>query len=907
MKYIKYIFILFTIIAVTYVAAGQIFLPPDNIENRNVVEKYTGDWVYVNEDGTRTPIELPGKISNDYTIETVIPSNLSNEINGLCLRCQDMNAYLDEELIFSYSAKKNRWFGTISPECYLTIPISSEDEGKVLRITAISDSGIMYQPYIGSSIGIWLSILKIYAGELVIASITLIMGLLVVIISNVFGIMKKKYLEISFLGIGVILAAIWIIINSVFRQIVFPNLSVADDALFITVMLLPFPFLIYMDNIQKKRYTWLYCTAGTVMTVIDIVCSALYIAGIRELTFSFIYIAIGCLLAISSVGITIILDLVKGNIKNYRFVAIGILGATISAFAQIIIYFNRDGFFSGSIFAFGLLFLLCIAAVQTFKNLFSIERDKTAAELASESKGKFLARMSHEIRTPINAILGMDEMILRECKDESIKEYAFDIQNAGKSLLSLINEILDMSKIESGKMEIIPAAYDLSSMIHDIINMISIKAKDKSLEIITEIDDKLPSWLIGDDIRIRQVLINLLNNAVKYTEKGSVTLAVSGTATDEEAILHFEVRDTGIGIKEEDIPKLFEQFTRLEEERNRYIEGTGLGMSIIIQLLELMGSRIQVSSTYGEGSCFYFDLKQGVKDHTPIGDISYRIQKQEDLYQNRECLTACGVEILVVDDNSINRKVVKNLLKETGIIIDEAESGKQCLQKVRNKKYDIILLDHMMPGLDGIETLHEMKNLECNMSKDAPVIALTANAVKGAREMYLREGFDDFLSKPISYLSLEKMIKRHLTDDKITDETEDYSTMGIGDLLEKIPEINLHYAYIHNNSPEELFDGILKFINQIDEEAGLLEGYADKADDMEALKQYRIKIHTMKTSAALIGAMRLSEKARILENAAINCETDVVKRDTKQFLNDWKSYKEVLSPVSKRAEINNSI
>ena len=319
-------------------------------------------------------------------------------------------------------------------------------------------------------------IIKMYAGELTVAAITLIMGGLTVIVSKIFGIVKKKHIDITYLGIGVFLAALWIITNSVLRQVIFPNLSIADDTPFLMVMLLPFPFIIFMDKIQSERYSKLYFGAEIIMAAIDITCCGLYIAGVRELVNVFMYVAIGCLLSIGSVVVTFIIDMVKGRIKEYKYVAIGLFGAIVAASAQILIYFNRTGIFRGTILASGLLFLLCGAAIHTVNNLFSIERDKTAAELANEAKGRFLAKMSHEIRTPINAVLGMDEMILRESKELAIREYALDIQSAGKSLLSIINDILDISKIESGKMEIIPVEYDFSSMIHDTVNMIMIKA-----------------------------------------------------------------------------------------------------------------------------------------------------------------------------------------------------------------------------------------------------------------------------------------------------------------------------------------------------------------------------------------------------------------------------------------------
>ena len=914
MKYIKYLFLLLTVLIFSYIIAGQLILPGDKLDKRNVCEEYTGDWYAVNEDGTRTPATLPGKISHNYVIETTIPDGLDENITSICIRSQDLKAYLDGQLVYSYSTRDNRWFGVTSPESYINIPVDHNDAGKVLRIEALSDTGIFYQPYLGSEFGIWVHIIKMYAGELTIAAITLIMGGLTVIISKIFGIVKKKHMDITYLGIGVFLAAVWIITNSVLRQIIFPNLSVADDTPFLMVMILPFPFIIFMDRIQSGRYSKPYICVESVMASIDIICCILYIVGKYELINVFKFVAMGCLLSIGTIVVTFMIDIIKGRIIEYKYVAFGLFGAIVAATVQILIYFNRTGIFRGTILAAGLLVLLCGAAIHTVNNLFEIERDKTAAELASESKGRFLAKMSHEIRTPINAVLGMDEMILRESNELAIREYALDIQSAGKSLLSIINDILDISKIESGKMEIIPVEYDFSSMVHDTVNMISIKAKAKSLEVYTEVDVNLPSRLIGDDIRIRQILTNLLNNAVKYTEKGSITLAVSGEMNGEEILLHFEVRDTGIGIKKEDIPKLYEHFTRIEEKRNRNIEGSGLGMSITVQLLDLMGSHIDVSSVYGEGSCFYFDLKQGIKDKTPIGNLSERIKEQEREYKFSTGFIAPEADILVVDDNAVNRKVVRNLLKGTRIRIDEADSGEQCLEKIINKKYDLILLDHMMPGMDGIETLHAMKTLEGNMNDGVPVIALTANAVTGAREMYLKEGFNAFLSKPIIYAKLEKTIIQYLPKDKIIGEgveetapqTDDTDKTEIKELLDNIPEINLEYAYLHNNGPEELYDIMADFAKMINSEADMLESFKNQLPDEEALKQYRVKVHAMKASAAMIGAMSISGVARMLEVAATNCNIDVIEQVTPAFLAEWKSYREKLAPIIEREKkLNN--
>lgn len=398
------------------------------------------------------------------------------------------------------------------------------------------------------------------------------------------------------------------------------------------------------------------------------------------------------------------------------------------------------------------------------------EKAKEIAQNANRSKSDFLANMSHEIRTPINAVLGMDEMILRDCEDSQILEYAEDIKRAGGMLLSLINDILDFSKIESGKMDIIPVDYDLGILLNETVEMVRPRANEKSLELVMEISPDTPTHLNGDEVRIRQIITNILTNAIKYTNKGKVTLTVSGKQLSEEKTeLYVSVKDTGIGIRKEDIGHLFESFTRVEESRNRNIEGTGLGLSITMRLLNLMGSRLEVDSTYGEGSDFYFYLEQQRKDDKVVGeDIKKYCKKAKGIKgELSNEFYAPLARLLVVDDNKVNLKVFKGLLKNNNMQIDTAMSGKECLELMKENHYHIVFLDHLMPDMDGVETLNQAKMLKNSKSQDAVMIVLTANAVAGAWEKFLQEGFDDYLSKPISLPLLKEMILKYLPKELI--------------------------------------------------------------------------------------------------------------------------------------------
>ena len=378
---------------------------------------------------------------------------------------------------------------------------------------------------------------------------------------------------------------------------------------------------------------------------------------------------------------------------------------------------------------------------------------------ANNAKSNFLANMSHEIRTPMNAIIGMDEMIIRESKDSRISKYAMDIRSASKTLLSIINDILDLSKIESGKMEIVPVEYDSASVFNDIANMTMKKAEDKGLAYDLIVDEKIPSRLFGDEIRIRQIMLNIINNAIKYTEKGSVRITVSYDSDIE--MLFISVSDTGIGIKPEDIDKLYNSFQRLEETKNRNIEGTGLGLNITKQLAEMMGGHIFVESVYQKGSTFTAEIPQRTVDASPIGDFALRLKEtQSNPEEYKPILVAPNARVLIVDDNEMNLDVITGLLSDTRIRLTTADSGKECLACLKDGEFDVILLDQMMPGMSGKETLAEIRS--AHLADNTPIIALTADAIVGARESYLKEGFTDYLSKPVMYEDLERILLKYI-------------------------------------------------------------------------------------------------------------------------------------------------
>ncbi|MBQ8199360.1 MAG: response regulator [Lachnospiraceae bacterium] len=514
-----------------------------------------------------------------------------------------------------------------------------------------------------------------------------------------------------------------------------------------------------------------------------------------------------------------------------------------------------------------------------------LERLSYEANEANRAKSNFLANMSHEIRTPINTMLGMNEMISREAVSADVISYSQNIREAGKSLLAIINDILDFSKIESGKMEIIPVNYEITDIVYDLYNMIELKLKEKNLSFHMEIDTNIPSGLRGDDVRIRQIILNLLSNAVKYTECGGVTMRMSGKKEKDVFVLHVEVEDTGIGVREEDMDKIFSSFQRLEETKNRKIEGTGLGMSITTSFLFMMGSELCLESEYGKGSRFYFDLKQEITDETPIGPVDDILEKRKETHLlPGMSFEAPDAKILVVDDNLMNLEVFKGLLSHTQMQITSASDGREALDLFARQEFDMIFMDHMMPEMDGIETFEEMKRLwkkepeRIPSRSDIPVVILTANAIFGAREWYLEQGFADYLSKPIDYQKLEGIVTRNLPQGKVIyvekqemfaedeEAAQTKKSVSIDDAKFRLLReygIQVENGLKHMAGSVETYDEILKiYFEELPEKLERLRKNGTLGD----MKAYSIDVHSLKSTSASIGAQQLADMAREHEN-----------------------------------------
>lgn len=529
------------------------------------------------------------------------------------------------------------------------------------------------------------------------------------------------------------------------------------------------------------------------------------------------------------------------------------------------------------------------------------------AEHANEAKSRFLSNMSHEIRTPINAVLGMNEMILRESEDKQILSYASNIQSSGKTLLFLINDILDMSKIESGKMEIIPVTYELSTVIMDLWNVIYFRAKEKELKLSVELDETLPSVLYGDDVRIKQIVTNLLTNAVKYTPTGSVELILACEYQDKDDILlKISVKDTGMGIRKEDMGKLFESFQRLDEEKNRNIEGTGLGMNITMSLLKMMGGDMKVESEYQKGSTFQVIIPQKIVSDVPVGSFQSMQEKNpQQLRRKKGNFTAPQAGILVVDDNAMNLTVFKALLKRTKVQVTTADSGRQCLEYVQKEKFHIIFMDHMMPEMDGIEVLCEIKKLAALSydfpNKDTPVIVLTANAVAGAKEQYLSEGFKDFLTKPIDSEALERTICEYLPQELILSDSDDGEESKKGEAGEEYDVylkdgVSVKNGLQHAQGSMDTYLELVRLFIKDKKKMIQLEQYLSEHN----MKNYAIQVHALKGNARTLGAEQLADIAYDHEMQSKADEEDYIREHWEELKQAWENAMDIFEAIYKK-------
>ena len=769
MKTVQYILGFLMVFVLLFLTVGELVMPEDIPSEQGECSKMVAEWERVYGDGSRETVEFPAAWKEErgaiVRVETTLPENQMTTWGCIRASQQDIRVFVDGELREEYSTKDVRTFGKTSASAYVFFKLYEADAGKVLAIETVSDSvysGRMNQVLVGEKQDIVNCFMRESGLVLIVAFTTAIISIITVIVSLILIVIHKKEIDIIYLGLGTLLTSLLMISESLIRQFFLPNITAATYVGFFVTKLAAYPFLIYVNLIQGRRYQKVYMPVLVCIIINFVLSFGLHISGLVDFLDSMIIDYIIIIVALIVGGGTIISDLIKHRAKEYREVAIGLVVIIFAGLWEVyLVYLPRPE--GGFAFCAALCFLLLMASLKTGRNMQTIEKEKQRAIVTGEAKAQFLAHMSHEIRTPINTIIGMNEMILRENKDETVKEYARNIESTSKLLLGLINDVLDFSKIDAGKLEIANGRFSLIKLLDSVVQELKFKTESKGLQTKLSVDPTLPKTVIGDEIRTRQIFTNLISNAVKYTKTGTITFTVEGAEGENGFELHFSVEDTGIGIRKEDIGCLFDSFRRVEEGKNRHIEGTGLGLAITKQILDLMDGSISVESEYGKGSCFFVRLPLQVAEETATTKNNAEAKKKTQGTETMsEPFFAPDKAVLAVDDNDMNLKVVQLLLKRTGIQVDTASGGEECLEHCRQKTYDLILMDHMMPDPDGIETLHLLRRESDNPNRDTKVIVLTANAIAGSEEYYKKEGFADYLSKPLVAAELEEMLRRHL-------------------------------------------------------------------------------------------------------------------------------------------------
>lgn len=904
---------IFFIIACTFVTiffiCGQIILPDERDEISQNFKAFDDNWEYVMFDNTTMPIDVPDHIDaapgKTVTIQNTLPDNLEG-VSCITFRSmwQDVEIYVGNELRTRYSTENSRFFGQNSTVRYVFADIYKEDAGKPVRIETTSDtsySGTIRDIYLGDTTSMWTSVMKEY-GHIAVLSFTLmIISFFCFLVCAILRFMYKKHIGLIYLSLGVMLCAVWLFSENRFRQLIFPNISTLSNITFWALMLLPFPFIFYLNEIQNGRYKNIFTISTLFSASVVVITSILQILNIMEFRNNVSSMHVSIILAIVVCFSTIIADTIKGYIKEYKLVAIGFFGVAIGAFGEIFFFYTTPSKTLGASISLGLTFLLVMASFKAGHDFITTENEKLKAIASNEAKARFLANMSHEIRTPINTIIGMNELILRENNDSNIQEYAQCIYSSSKMLLGLINDVLDFSKIDSGKIEISEGIYNLSNLLIDEIHLLEARVYKHNLSINLSVDEHTPSELYGDEIRIKQILTNILTNAVKYTPKGSITLNVSFEHIDEQnIILQFDVIDTGIGIKPEDIDGLFDSFRRFDILHNQNIEGTGLGLNITKQLVEYMNGTIHVKSVYGQGSTFTVRLPQQVINNQTIGNLEnvYKMAK-ENSYVSNETFTTPDANILVVDDNEMNLAVIKGLLKRIKATVNTVNGGQAAIDISKNNKYDIIFMDHMMPDVDGIAALKTIRKDEHNINRNSVIIALTANAITGCHDMYINSGFDDYLSKPVEAYMLEQMLVKYLPHDMVIPVEDTGNTAKSSDnKIDSKPEperstniINREKGISYCAGSEDFYKNILRTYCKQGHtyETQLKQLYEDNNWD-----EYRVIVHALKSSSLTIGAENFSEVSKKQEFAVKDNNITYIKETFDEYLISFSALLETI-------------
>lgn len=700
----------------------------------------------------------------------------------LCFRCKAENIIVEVNQEIKYVKEIADKYKDKAVSIYMLHQISvvGLKEGDIIKITLenpAQDMFIFQFPAIGDRYALMLYILSKGTNNFIVCGVALMLIVLNLVVGRSSALMSRMQGADSLLWLSMFLTAaiVYLAMDTGCMEIFVGKAAFVFWCNSISLMVLPMLFVMYTkhaffplhlryDLLAFINFLVLLCTiVGYVFFSYDITKS-----------YMFIHMIIGTGIALCA------MSFIQERYVPAIEVIVGYMAIFVMAIASVVTYWKNIMFPASTIFGYGLVIYSMFMLIWSIRNTSElkrtrdemdkarIQREKEAAEEASEQKSKFLSHMSHEIRTPLNAVLGMNELIMRESKDENILKYSENIQTAGKTLLAIINDVLDFSKIETGKMELVIAKYSLSNVLDDIVMIVDQRIRDKKLELILDIDESLPNMLKGDENRIKQIIINLMTNAVKYTSTGWIKFSVKKIKKtqfldDDEIMLIIKVEDTGIGIRQEDLPKLFSEFERLDRLKNRSIEGTGLGLSITSKLVDLMKGEISVESEYGKGSVFTVRIPQTIEAYQTIGEYRESVKKKNtDTYDSEDIPSFKGSRVYVVDDNEMNLDVIASILELLDIEVSQASGAKMAIEQLDKERFDLILTDDMMPEINGTELMQYLRSNKEGASYGTPIIVLTANAVAGARDEYIKKGFDEYMTKPIDIDMLQKILKKYL-------------------------------------------------------------------------------------------------------------------------------------------------
>ena len=871
--------------------------------------KYIESWKVTESTGaeytTGRSFVADRELARDYTAVSVLPENIEDNEYMFFIVRRDTAVYIDGTLRKDYVEERDvKVPGGLVKRFYLTVPLRRTDGGKEVRLEVTSDvkdDVIVSDTFICTRFEAFSFLMHRDGTAFFLASIVLIFSLVVIIVSGILKVVYKMNIDMMYGALGIFILSLWILTDSYLFSTLFDIQYVNGLMNYLFSLMIPFAPGIYLNSVQRGRYKNLLSVGMLISVLNAIVWPGLHFTGILPFYDFSVRTIVNITLALMALAVAglLIFDVVKGNAAEYRYTCIGFLGFLICGFLELVTILLEC--YDGSLLMVtGLAVLLVFVVIQQVDGLRRVSQEKQHAIDISEAKTRFLASMSHEIRTPINAILGMNEMILRDNEDKVIDEYSRSIRSSGKMLLMLVNDVLDFSKIEAGKLEIVETQFFMSEMLRDVIAMVGERANEKGLTLTTEIIGEVPDELMSDEFRIRQILVNYLNNAVKYTEKGTVTLKVGGRYTDDGYELELLVKDTGKGIRSEEQGKLFDAFSRADVKVNVNIEGTGLGLAIVKSIVDSMGGILGVDSVYGEGSEFWVKLPVKYVNKEPIKNDFMEKTTEHEKTQNICDFTAPDAKILAVDDNQSNLTIVKLFLKHTGIKLDLCNNGAHAIELCKEKKYDLILLDHMMPQPDGIETLHIIKEDADSLNRDTKAVVLTANAVAGSRQMYINEGFEDYLTKPLDAKVLEQTVKSLLPTDKVKEASpEKVSSEGSGnkeisDLERRITSVegaDYESALLHCAQDEEFLEEIVAdIVKECDPRIERMRKSLSEND----INSYARESHSIKSSMSTIGIKLFSERARKHEFAAKEGNREFISEDSEAFMNEYISICEKL-------------